>query len=486
VTHLLDSLPRLTPLIQVRGTPGSGKTTLMELTHDHILSNDPEAIVEVIKAWPPKEPGTTIQDRMRQRIKTYPSDNHRNSYLLFDNAQDTYWDGDLWDVFFKDVVQHRSGPRAILFCSYGSPSPRPVEHDNGIPLVIPSNACVSLTPYHDDTSDLGFPPIGLLFSREEFDEAVDRFRGPDGDCILMDGELRQMLFEWTQGHAGAVGDLLRVLSRVVSPIVSLLVNAPRPLERQERQKLRHGGTLTCDDLLKMQQAGKPLSDLPNFSRGLPSVDDLCKPAVATTFRKLLTQRYIIASGISDEDFCHRRGWMHSEWRQGKTCYVFASPLHAMYVSWRLIPTIIQCPYLTVRDMTFSILKKFNPSRLSSPSRIGLDFSDSPLEARYQFEFYRGLFAATGGGVHICPELFTAPGARRGCIDFFVPDKKWGIELTREGSTLSEHSSRFDLGGKYEVWLTSNDMADHILLDCRTDIPEKANPCNCLVLQIIQV
>ena len=46
-----------------------------------------------------------------------------------------------------------------------------------------------------------------------------------------------MLFEWTQGHVGAVGDLLTELSWVVSPIASLLVNAPRPLERQERQKL---------------------------------------------------------------------------------------------------------------------------------------------------------------------------------------------------------------------------------------------------------
>ena len=60
VTHPLESLPHLTPLIQVRGTPGSYKTTLMELTHNCILSNDPEAIVEVIKVWPPKEPGTTI------------------------------------------------------------------------------------------------------------------------------------------------------------------------------------------------------------------------------------------------------------------------------------------------------------------------------------------------------------------------------------------------------------------------------------------
>jgi len=152
----------------------------------------------------------------------------------------------------------------------------------------------------------------------------------------------------------------------------------------------------------------------------------------------------------------------------------------MYVSWRLTPILRQFPYATVHDMTFSILKKFNPSQLSSPSRIGVAFSDRPLEARYQFEFYRGLFAATGGGVRICPELFTAPGARRGRVDFFIPEKKWGIELTREGSRLSEHSSRFGPGCKYGAWLDSNDMVDYMILDCRTETPKSASPRNCFL------
>ena len=238
----------------------------------------------------------------------------------------------------------------------------------------------------------------------------------------------------------------------------------------------------------MQRAGKPLSGLPNFSRGLPRADDLQKAAVATVFRKLLAHGSIIASGNYDEDFCHRYGWIHSEQLSGKTYYTFSSPLHAIYVSWRLIPTTIPCPFTTIWDMTLSILKKFTPSQLSSPSRIGMAFSDRPMEARYQFEFYRGLFAATGGGVRICPELFTAPGACTSRINFFIPEKKWGIELIREGtpSSLSEHSSRFGLGSKYGVWLASNDMVDYIILDCRTDTPPSSNPRNFLVLQIIEV
>ena len=131
---------------------------------------------------------------MRESKHTPPTGSH-NHYLLFDNAQDTYWDGFLWENFFKDTVQRGSGTCAILFCSYGSPSTRPVEHDDGIPLVLHDSARISLTPHRIDTSDSEFLPIGLLFSREEFEEAVNRFKGPDHSRIRMDQELRQMLFE---------------------------------------------------------------------------------------------------------------------------------------------------------------------------------------------------------------------------------------------------------------------------------------------------
>jgi hypothetical protein len=69
--------------------------------------------------------------------------------------------------------------------------------------------CVSLKDcgeYHE-----GHGPIGLLFSQAEFDEAVLRFRGIDGR-IRLDDELQEMIFDWTEGHAGAVHDVLQRLS----------------------------------------------------------------------------------------------------------------------------------------------------------------------------------------------------------------------------------------------------------------------------------
>jgi hypothetical protein len=165
-----------------------------------------------------------------------------------------------------------------------------------------------------------------------------------------------------------------------------------------------------------------LENLENFSRGLPSPEELQQPAVADVFRKMLTQSDL--SGSSDTvELCHRRGWIHCELDDWRFCYIFSTPLHAAYISWKLIPYTVECPYATVQDMSFSIIRQFNSSHLSSPSNIGIASLDQPLEARYQQEFYFGLFKATGGGVLICPELFSVSGTCLGRADFFVPGKK---------------------------------------------------------------
>jgi len=222
---------------------------------------------------------------------------------------------------------------------------------------------------------------------------------------------------------------------------------------------------------------KNFPDLPNFSRGLPIDGGLQDPAVANVFRKLLTQndKLFTKAELAVVEFCHRHGWIHSGISLEKVCYTFSSPLHATYVSWKLVPDIVECPFVTIQDMTFDIIKKFSPSQLSLPSHIGTAFTDRPLEAGYQNEFYHGLFMATGGGVLICPELLSAPKALLGHINFFIPGKKWGVELTQEGSKLGEHSSRFGLQGAYGAWLSSGDMSDYILVDCRITMPQKPHP-----------
>jgi hypothetical protein len=213
--------------MQVRGTPASGKTTLLTLLHSHIISQDSEAVVDVIKSWPKITHQDTIQSRLHHRIGT------KSTYLLFDNGQDAYWDSELWDVFFKDVVQKGNGPLVVLFCSYGSPTARPLLYNQGAPLKL--NGCAHISLQTSDCIDnerQPHPPCSLLFSKTEFEEVLQTYENHDASRLLMDDSLQDMLFDWTNGHAGGVVDLLSLLSQRVCCVCSHLAISYIPTETQ--------------------------------------------------------------------------------------------------------------------------------------------------------------------------------------------------------------------------------------------------------------
>ncbi|KDQ11031.1 hypothetical protein BOTBODRAFT_163340 [Botryobasidium botryosum FD-172 SS1] len=144
------------------------------------------------------------------------------------------------------------------------------------------------------------------------------------------------------------------------------------------------------------------------------------------------------------------------------------------VSFFLEPTDADVPHNTLYHLVIATIRCFKPSRLTGPIRR----AGRVQEKAYDVEFYRSLHRLVNGNVIITPEFASATDApRTGRIDFFVHRKKWGIECTREGDRLEQHSSRFGNGGAYGAWLRSGDMADYILLDFRTSKPTKAHP-NC--------
>lgn len=125
-------------------------------------------------------------------------------YLLFDDAQDTYRELRLWAGLFKEV---QSYPFHIaLFCSYGTPSAHPHEGTYAN-MLLHDQQRVTLRPREKDPRD-DFDPIGLLFTIEEFNEAVTNFAGPLRICP----DLKKHIYEWSAGHAGAAIDLLRIIS----------------------------------------------------------------------------------------------------------------------------------------------------------------------------------------------------------------------------------------------------------------------------------
>ncbi|KAG8808282.1 hypothetical protein FRC18_005119 [Serendipita sp. 400] len=108
-------------LVQVRGTPASGKTTLMHLLHARIVNEDHNAKVYIYKHWPQNTMESIEgEERVRHYLPGYPQFQGLKTYFLFDEGQTSYWDDDLW-LAFKDYIQSKQSKLVfvILFCSYG-------------------------------------------------------------------------------------------------------------------------------------------------------------------------------------------------------------------------------------------------------------------------------------------------------------------------------------------------------------------------------
>jgi hypothetical protein len=163
-------------------------------------------------------------------------------------------------------------------------------------------------------------------------------------------------------------------------------------------------------------------------------------------------------------------------------YTFASPLLQQIWSWHLQPSPdYKLPYPDIISFVKAAVELFRPSHLTKEGcRVGA-YNYRPSELQYQDEYYRCVHEVTKGNVRITPEYVAAFGTRAGRIDFFIPSKKWGIELTRDGSKLEEHASRFAEEGAYEKWLEGSDMLDYVLLDFRDTKPVQPYPGKKLIV-----
>ncbi|PVG04757.1 hypothetical protein CPB86DRAFT_778046 [Serendipita vermifera] len=132
-------------------------------------------------------------------------------------------------------------------------------------------------------------------------------------------------------------------------------------------------------------------------------------------------------------------------------YTFPSPIFQQIWEWHLTP-LANCtlPYSDI----FSFVK---------------------ATAQYQKEFYRSVQELTKGNIRTLPEYTASTKSRLGRIDFFIPSKKWGIELIRNGDDLIEHDSRFGQSGACGNWLRTSKMTDYVLLDFRKKKPSKQYP-----------
>jgi hypothetical protein len=161
----------------------------------------------VTKGWDRLKLGINVDAYLQLKFPTYPNPT-TITYLLFNDAQDTYEDEDLWNGFLKDI--RGMNWHVVLFCSYGSPEGHVVEHTRGTPLNLRNSARMSLRPQDE------IP--GLLLTRDEYNDVVRRLEDP----VNLDQELHDLIFYWTEGHVGAVEDMFEMISHKVS----VFCNAP--------------------------------------------------------------------------------------------------------------------------------------------------------------------------------------------------------------------------------------------------------------------
>ena len=181
-----------------------------------------------------------------------------------------------------------------------------------------------------------------------------------------------------------------------------------------------------------------------------------------------------AEGSAALKRCFVQGWLHADKGVSKepeiAGYFFASPLHRSFVEWKLSgqnPAVpIQAPNLL--EFVIQVIKCFSPLNLSYPRIIGPYYFQTLPEAQYQDEFYRCCYDLTTGVLTTLSEFGTADGR----IDFYIPSKKWAVELLCDGQLLKQHNNRFSCTGQYGMTL---DIDEYIVLDFRKKKVVQAHP-----------
>jgi len=169
--------------------------------------------------------------------------------------------------------------------------------------------------------------------------------------------------------------------------------------------------------------------------------------------------------------CIRSGWLHNVMQMSSDSsleYIFASKWHRRYVECLLCrnqtDSIVET---SAAAFAQNVILKLSPLNLI-PREVG-NSSQSIPEAQFQNEFYRASLAHTNSGAVSFPEF----GNKRGRVDFFVPSKKWGIELLRNGDCIGAHAKRFT-EGEYSNWINRKVLGDYVIIDFRTNIPRQGH------------
>lgn len=194
-------------ILHVRGTPASGKTVLLNLLHQELLTQHPSLRVVSIKSWPQSMNDFQSQNYIEQLLGASLSNPTviPPTVLLVDEAQSTKEDQYFWNTFLKLLVQPAlSTLRVAMFAAYGSAGNTPVEIPCITPPILRRIQRVELQ-WHGNDED---PPVGLFLSREEAEEIFDKATAYHQDRPSFSADFRTYVYDVTFGHAGALTSII--------------------------------------------------------------------------------------------------------------------------------------------------------------------------------------------------------------------------------------------------------------------------------------
>jgi hypothetical protein len=216
-------------IIRVRGTPASGKTTIMQLMANKLLEMYGHTIpIYTLTGWNKEKIRslTGWNAYLGQETGVYGKDwPTYPAYLLLDEAQQSYWDEELWANLFKAIEPVLGGsPFIILFSSYGSPGRGFAGYDGEkhilTSMIFAAEQQISLRL--DENIDEYQPiqwrpwrPVGLLLDEDEAIDILTRYTLTTiHPSPSLSADLKKGFFLISNGHVGLLTSLVRVLQDV--------------------------------------------------------------------------------------------------------------------------------------------------------------------------------------------------------------------------------------------------------------------------------
>lgn len=183
-----------------------------------LLVCDPSTPVYVISGW--KEDAVRSAKGWAAYLQNKTGIDGRDwithcGYLFIDEAQQSYWDDELWADLFK-AIEPGSQAYIILFTSYCSPTRDFMGFDPEKHVKTQMILALNSRYRSGQTKILCGLPIGLLLDEDEANEVVERYAPifiPNCGSILTQ-DLKQGLFLTSNGHVGLITSLIHLLSSV--------------------------------------------------------------------------------------------------------------------------------------------------------------------------------------------------------------------------------------------------------------------------------